>query len=303
MPHRWTRRTFLKDAALLGAAAWPLGSLAKASLLVPETDRNQESLQQRFRFAADQALQTRSIGEVISAIGTSFIGTPYAAHTLEVPGSEHLVVNLQGLDCTTFVENVLAISRCVKLGQTTFEAFTKQLQRIRYRSGKIEGYPSRLHYFTDWIADNERKGIVRDITGEIGGVPLVKTIDFMSTHPQSYRQLSDKGVVDSIRATEIRLSSSARTYLPKPDIRQRQDKLRSGDIIAITTSIPGLDVSHTGLVSMKGGTPYYLHAPLSGGSVQLSQGSLADYLAGAGKHTGIMVARPMEPGEHGHSHP
>ncbi len=75
-----------------------------------------------------------------------------------------------------------------------------------------------------------------------------------------------------------------------------QHKLRSGDIIAITTSIPGLDVSHTGMIAVKDGTPYYLHAPLSGGAVQLSQGSLASYLAGAGKQTGIIVARPMEPG-------
>jgi hypothetical protein len=207
-------------------------------------------------------------------------------------------VNLQGLDCTTFVENVLALSRCIKLGQTTFDDFTKQLQLIRYRSGKIEGYPSRLHYFTDWIGDNERKGIVRDITRDLGGVPLVKVIDFMSTHPKSYPQLSDKSAVDAIRATELRLSSAAHTYLPKAAIREAQNKLRSGDIIAIATTIPGLDVSHTGLVFVKEGKPYYLHAPLSGGAVRVSQSSLADYLAGAGKQTGIIVARPMGPGEH-----
>lgn len=291
-----SRRMFLKEVALL-AAALPFGARALAALLEGSSDRNNEILTQRFRLAADRSLGTEPIGEVMAAIGTSFIGTPYVAHTLEVPGPERLVVNLQGLDCTTFVENVLALSRCVKLKESSLEAFTKQLQLIRYRSGFIQGYPSRLHYFTDWIADNERKGIVRDITGEVQGISLVKTINFMSTHRKSYPQLSSKNALEAIRVAEQKLSSASRTYVPKAKVAGMQELLRSGDIIAITTSIPGLDVSHTGLVIVKEGKPYYLHAPLSGGAVQVSQGSLAEYLARAGKQTGIIVARPMEPGE------
>jgi hypothetical protein len=274
----------------------PFGSRLRSALKVP--DKNEEILTQKFRFAADRSLQQAPIGDVMAAMGLSFIGTPYVAHTLEQPGPEHLVINLQGLDCTTFVENMLAISRCVKLQQTAFDDFTKQLQRIRYRSGVIQGYPSRLHYFTDWIADNEQKQIVHDITRELGGVPLVKTYDFMSTHVSSYPQLSDKGFLEAIRSAERRLSSSAHTYVPNANVAGMQDKLRSGDIIAIATSIPGIDVSHTGMVAVKDGKPYYLHAPLSGGAVQLSQGTVADYLAKAGKHTGIIIARPIEPAAH-----
>ena len=308
----YTRRGFLTAAALLTGAFLRGGLLLRRAFGAPARPSSLQSsvsgesleiLQQKFRLAADQSLASRPIGGIMAAIGTSFIGTPYVAHTLEVPGPEHLVVNLQGLDCTTFVENVLALSRCVKLGITTIDEFTKQLQLIRYRSGKIEGYPSRLHYFTDWIGDNDRKGIVRDITREVGGIPLVKTIDFMSTHRQPYPQLSDKSVADAIHLAELRLSSAEHTYVPKADVRSVQGKLRDGDIIAMATSIEGLDVSHTGLVCVKGGTPYYLHAPLSGGAVRLSQGSLADYLAGAGKQTGIIVARPLEPDERRHSHP
>jgi hypothetical protein len=291
-----TRRTFLKHAALL-AAALPLGSRAVASLLASPPVKNEEIVGQKFRFAAERSLQAAPIGDVMAAMGTSFLGTPYVAHTLEAPGAEHLVVNLQGLDCTTFVENVLALSRCVKLKQPTFDLFTKQLQLIRYRSGVIKGYPSRLHYFTDWIGDNERKEIVHDITRELGGIPLVKTIDFMSTHRTSYPQLSSKSALDAIRATELRLSSAVQSYVPKADVAAIQDKLRNGDIIAITTSIPGLDVSHTGMVAVRDGKPYYLHAPLSGGAVQMSQGSLGEYLSGGGKQTGIIVARPVEPDE------
>jgi hypothetical protein len=300
-----TRRAFFKAAVLPTAAFLPAAALLRAAFAAPgplSLQENQgttspEILREKFRIATAESLQTRPIGAVMAAVGTSFIGTPYVAHTLEVSGPEHLVVNLQGLDCTTFVESVLAISRCIKLQRMTYDAFTRQLQLIRYRSGNIDGYPSRLHYFTDWIGDNSRKGIVRDITRVLGGIPFTKTIDFMSTHRTSYVQLSDDGVATAIRAVEVRLSSSVRTYVPKADVPGVQEKLRDGDIIALTTSIPGLDVSHTGLIRMKGGRPCYLHAPLSGGTVRLSQGSLADYLARTGTHTGIIVARPTEPDE------
>ncbi len=291
----YSRRRFLRDAAML-AAVLPLGRRSAGALLKDATDRNEEIVRQKFQLAADPSLQGKTIGDVMAAIGRSFIGTPYVAQTLEVPGPEHLVVNLRGLDCTTFVENTLALSRCVKLNDATFDAFTKQLQLIRYRSGVIQGYPTRLHYFTDWIGDNELKEILRDVTRDLGGMPLVKTIDFMSTHRKSYRQLSEKNVVDAIRAAELRLSSAVHSYVPKGDVAGMQDKLRSGDIIGIATSIPGLDVSHTGLVAVQEDVPYYLHAPLSGGAVQMSKGSLADYLAGTGKQTGIIIARPVEPG-------
>jgi len=289
----YTRRQFMKNAALLAAAALPFGSRLRGAVKSADTDR--DILAQKFQFAVDKSLRAVPIGDVMAAMGASFVGTPYVAHTLEQPGPEHLVINLHGLDCTTFVENMLALSRCIKLHQTAYDDFTKQLQLIRYRSGVIEGYPSRLHYFTDWIGDNERKGIVHDTTRELGGIPLIKTYDFMSTHVKSYPQLSDKSALDAVRAAEVRLTSTTHTYIPNNKVAGMQDKLRSGDIIAIATSIPGIDVSHTGMVAVKDGTPYYLHAPLSGGSVQFSQGSLAEYLARAGKHIGIIIARPLEP--------
>src|SRR5512146_1957361 len=120
----YTRRTFLKDAALLAAAALPLGSAAAQAMRRRTSDKNADVVAKKFRLASDRSLEAEPMGDVMAAIGLSFIGTPYVAHTLEVPGPEHLVVNLQGLDCTTFVENVLALSRTVKLKQTGFEVFT-----------------------------------------------------------------------------------------------------------------------------------------------------------------------------------
>ena len=102
---------------------------------------DEQLLQHKFSLAAKESLARRPMGEIMVAMGVSFLGTPYVANTLEEHGAEHLVINLHGLDCVTFVENTLALSRCVKLNRHTREEFEKQLQRIRYRDGQIDGYP------------------------------------------------------------------------------------------------------------------------------------------------------------------
>ena len=40
---------------------------------------------------------------------------------------------------------------------------------MRYRGGKRRGYASRLHYFSEWISDGARRGLVRDLGAELGG--------------------------------------------------------------------------------------------------------------------------------------
>ena len=292
-----SRRTFLKGLGMLGVSSTVsstalLSTLARAQQ--PELT-DEDICRQRFFQAKKRYLHEKPIGDVVAMTGFLFCGTPYVAQTLEAPGDEHLIVNLRGLDCVTFVESALALARCVKLQTPTFDAYKQQLQRIRYRSGVIAGYPSRLHYFSDWISDNERKGIVRNVTKSLGGKSIKKKIDFMSTHPSSYRQLSNSQFLEKIKATERELSASEQFIIPKERLASVEGNIQHGDIIAITTSVPGLDVSHTGMAFRLDGVLRYLHAPLSKGTVQMSEGSLAAYLAGKGKQTGIMVARPLEP--------
>jgi len=235
---------------------------------------------------------------VMVAVGRSFIGTPYVEATLEAPGNEDLVVNLRGLDCVTFVENTLAIARCIKRNRQSFEAFKEELQRIRYRGGSISGYPSRLHYFSEWIQDNERMRIVQNVTEEAGGTTYTKTINFMSTHRSSYRQLQNSNFYEAIKRTEKDLNKREWLFIKKEELAKHQHALLDGDIIAITTSIEGLDVSHTGIAVRVDGVLKYLHAPLTNGNVQITEKSLVDYLASNKKQTGIMIARPLDPNPH-----
>ncbi|MDC6350509.1 DUF1460 domain-containing protein [Zeaxanthinibacter sp. PT1] len=235
-------------------------------------------------------------GQTLVAIGKTFMGTPYVAKTLEVGDKESLVVNLHGLDCTTFVENVLAFGILKEQGTRSFHDYTDALETIRYRDGALDGYGSRLHYFTDWIADNEAKGLVKDITGKIGGVIVSKPINFMSTHRDLYPLLADDANYEQVKAAENRLNSKELCVLPQEAIAKNESNIQSGDIIALATSIDGLDVTHTGIATREAdGRIHLLHASTGSMEVEVSALPLADYLKKVNKNTGIIVVRPLKP--------
>ncbi len=245
------------------------------------------------KMAALEKTQASSLGDTIMVVGKSFLGIPYVEKTLEVGDTETLVVNFSGLDCTTFVENVMAFSLMLRDRETDFDAFVKNLETIRYRNGELNGYPSRLHYFTEWIRNNEKKELVKDITAEIGGVALEKSIDFMGTHRDLYPFLASDENFQAMQQVEQNLAQEKLCYLPKEDIQSKEHLIHSGDIIALATSIKGLDVTHTGIaIHQPDGRLHLLHASSKNGEVEISELPLADYLKNIKSNIGIIVARP-----------
>jgi hypothetical protein len=261
------------------------------------TPQDKKICKSKFKFAVDKKLETEPIGDVIEAIGKSFIGTKYVAHTLEKGKSETLVVDLTGLDCTTFLENCLAFARCIKEGKTTFKDYENELTKIRYRDGVINKYPSRLHYFSDWIYNNEQKGIVKNISKEIGGDPIKFDVDFMSTHPDSYVQLKENPkFIPIIKKQEEAINKRTYYYIPKDSVSKVESKINNGDLIAITSNVKGLDINHVGIaVRMDDGRIHFMHAPDVGYKVQITPEPLADYLTKFNKDSGIIVMRALEP--------
>ncbi len=250
-----------------------------------------------FSYAFEHKLYDKPIGDVVVAVGKRFIGAPYAPHTLDIGDTEHLVVNLREFDCVTFVESSLALARCIKRNRLSYQAFEEELRLIRYRHGRINGYPSRLHYFSDWIIDNQQKDIVLNPTKEFGATQRKGKIEFMSKHRELYPQLSDDSVFNKITIVEDSLSAREMTYIPKNRIREVESRIHDGDIIAITTSIDGLDVSHTGIaVRASGGGVHLLHAPDVKGSVRLTEETLAAHLARNHSQSGIIIIRPVDTG-------
>jgi len=249
----------------------------------------------KFELAVNKNLAEKSIGDVIVEVGKSFLGTEYLSHGLERDGDEQLVINLTGLDCTTFLENALVLARCVKAGKTTFEDYINELQFIRYREGVIDQYPSRLHYFSDWIYDNVKKGIVDDVTEEIGGKKIKFKVNFMSTHPESYKQLKENPeFIPIIKRQEKQISCREYYFIPKAELKSKEELIDNGDLIAITTTVDGLDIGHIGIaVKMDNGRIHLLHAPTVDSKVQITEQPLSDYLMKYNRHSGVILLRAL----------
>ena len=266
-------------------------------------DEDWRIFEEKVRWAAAQGLDTLPLANSIAEIGRSFVGTAYVPRTLEVEGPESLVINFRGLDCVTFVENAFTLARFVKAGgverladrPAAEVAYARLLAELRYRDGVVDGYPSRLHYFSDWVADNTRRGLVRDLGAELGGERDVEPIDFMSTHPDAYRQLADPSNLERVRETERTLTAAGLTYVPEGRIAEVAAEIRDGDVIAATSTVAGLDIAHTGLALWVDDTLHLLHAPLVGDSVEISTQPLAERILSIQGQDGILVARPVEP--------
>lgn len=243
-----------------------------------------------------EGLEEQSMGDIAITVGQRFMGLPYVAKTLDIPGEEKLVVNLQGLDCTTFLENVVVFSRLVKMGTLNFDDFQRELSHLRYRDGEQGAYPTRLHYFSEWIHDNTEKGLVQNMSEEIGGVPFKKTIDFMSNHRDAYAQLSNDDFYAAIQQTEADLKAKPLLhYVPQETIARHEKGIKSGDLIALTTNIKGLDIAHVGIAIEQAGRIHLLHASSTQKKVVISEKPLADYVQGVKHMNGIMVCRLLEP--------
>ena len=277
---------------------------AEGSQLLHGTERDWAIARGTVAWAREIGLNTRPVGEVMAILATTFVGTPYAPGTLEVPGPEALVINLQTFDCVTLVEHVLVLARLTVSQDAGLlddeEAFREEYRReltdARYRGGTLSGYLSRLHYFSEWIRDAEAKGLVRAMSSSLGGVEDSRPIRFMSEHPESYRQLSeDSEILEGIRRMEEGVTAEPRFYIPEDRIPDRAAGIQDGDIIAAVSTLDGLDVAHTGIALWQEGELHLLHAPLVGDSVEVSELPLAERIQGFSSQMGIMVARPLQP--------
>ena len=285
-------KKIIKFSLLLSAICY---LLIPVNAFLNTTDDYEDKLCKEKLASFDSGLKDNDISDIISFVGKSFIGTEYLAGTLEKNvNTENLVICISGLDCVTFVENTLAMSRIIQKGKADFDSFKKELQNIRYRDGEIDGYTSRLHYFSDWIFNNEEKGIVENITKKIGGVAYHKKINFMTTHVNSYKQLAnDDETLEQMKKVESVVDKRKMYYIPKNDVDSYYDDMQTGDIIATTTEIKGLDVTHTGFIYKEKGKTYFLHASSVSKKVIISKEELKEYLNSDKKKTGIMIARPI----------
>jgi hypothetical protein len=258
---------------------------------MPGQRQDRRILEKLIRFLDKGKTSPKFPDDLVLKIGKFFVGAPYLAGTLETREAESLVVNLRKFDCVTFVENVVAIAWFVRSRERSFKAFQRLLQKIRYRRGRLQGYPSRLHYFSEWVYDNQKKGILKDVTRKIGGRPFRKAINFMTTHPDLYLSLGKMVYLRRMKSVERTISRRSLFFIPKKDLGHFEDRICDGDLIAITTNTEGLDVQHVGLAATVKNRIHLLHASSGEGRVVVSQNTLYRYLMQSRSRSGIMVAR------------
>lgn len=231
-----------------------------------------------------------------------FVDRPYVSHTLELKGEERLAVNLSSLDCTTLVENVCALALTVQHGGKTFADFCAWLQRLRYDGGKIQGYSSRNHYFSQWIQSGQRQGLMREVTADADASfaaltqPMPVSLTYMSAHPASYPLLKvDAGERLKIADMEKKASGYTVRYIPVAHVGKGKTELgdvRDGDILALTTRKQGLDVSHVGFaVWGRDGRLHLLNASSIHHKVVIEPMTLSEYMSKHPSQTGIRVIR------------
>ena len=237
----------------------------------------------------------QGLNELVLTHAVDFIGTPYVAHTLDRDAEhETLVANCDEVDCTTFVEYVLARTLTYVEGEEPSEQdFLNALQSMRYRNGVIDGYASRLHYFTEWIYNALRHGLVEDITAKNSSYTTTVEVGYMTAHPDQYPQLvNSEENRAKIRETELVLTGKEVQYLPKDKLPHNGlPWIKAGDIIAITGGVSGLDIAHLGFAFYVEGKLSLLHASSIEGKVTVSNLSLAQMLNNHKTWTGIRVLR------------
>jgi hypothetical protein len=289
----------MKRLFLICNILWIFTSCVKSQSPAPvsDTDCVMQSVDREiFEKIKNQLANDRNLeaGDLVLKIGRFFLETPYVANTLEVGDSEKMVINLRELDCTTFAENCLALARTLKIKNPGFEDFVSQLHFIRYRDGKRNGYPSRLHYFSDWIYNNDQKKTVKSVAQQIAHTLLPNQVNFMSTHPDIYQALHNKKeLIGIIAKQETMISNRMTWFIPETRIAVVENKLQDGDILGITTNIEGLDISHVVIAVRFNGRIHFIHASSKEMKVMISEETLEEYLLKSKMASGIMVARPI----------
>lgn len=236
------------------------------------------------------AIEYLTKAETINAIAKEFIGQQYVAGTLENPG-EPLYISHSKLDCTTFVELVISIYKAIENGNTAFKDVCNNLEKIRYRDGIRNDYTSRLHYISWWI-DNNKDFIEEHSTPEHTATQELN-LDYMSVHHDRYTALKEDASNTFIIAEYEKPYHNIKVkYIPKENVKNlNKTDIKNGDIIAIVTSIKGLDVAHLGFAQWHNNTLHMIHASSSVGKVIDDTTSLHEYLKNKKNHLGIRVLK------------
>lgn len=241
--------------------------------------------------AAVEPYKDEPASDLMVRVAKQFLGTEYVAGTLEVE-PEQLTINMDRTDCILFVEMCLAMVQTIQSDDCTFDSFCRNTLNLRYRDGIIRGYASRNHYTSGWILQGEENGVFTEISKDLGGSQLDQKFNFMSTHPDSYKQLSDSPIrIREIIGVEKELENHDYWYLPQSDLTNLAKGIKEGDIICFVTPVDGLDIGHVAIAVKQNGQMHFIHASTKAMKVVIDSQTIADYVLTHKSARGVRVVR------------
>lgn len=286
-----TRREFV----VAGMAAFASPVLARLPQAPRERFKGEAVLARIAAKAKEGNWAALPIGERMGKIGLELVGTPYVAFTLETEEPvEYCTVDLEGLDCVTFFESTFNMARILP-GGLTKDRLIEAVRQTRYRGGKQGDYTSRLHYTTDWFYDNAHKGLITDLTATLPGAEeFDQKVGFMSTHPNSYKQLkANPKLVPEIAEMEAKINARRKSFIPTAAVASVEPLLQTGDIVGLCATQEGIDIAHTGMAyRADDGVLHFFDATNAPGRNDVKVGGPLHERLSPKSHTGIIVARP-----------
>ena len=236
-----------------------------------------------------------TFGAYIVRAAKLMLGRPYG-HTVEVPGQEVVDCDVSQFQCESYVESSLAVARCGWMGEPSVACYRREVGRMRYRHGAMQGFGSRLHYFEDWLSDNALRGVLTLTSAKLGGKKIQRSTAYMTDHVQAYPALQDGNELRRVQAAERRLSRSSVDVVMRQDVAAAERALQDGDIVAIVTRRPDILVHHAGLVDRDDdGSVHLLHASSAHHHVMRTAENISAYLVRRPERQGMLVARPTPP--------
>ena len=269
---------------------------APAAVTTPPLSRYQAYLLRKWFEAVGEPKAKETFGELVARAARLQLGKPYGA----VHGKqsvEQLRVRLSRFECVSLVETTLAVARCAWVERRDEECFMEEVEASRYRNGELNDYASRLHYFTDWLDDNVRRGRAKSLTQSLGGEPRTQVFNLLSLSSDKLSDFVSSEQLERVRLTEEELSAREHHVIPRSRIRIAQRKLQSGDLLAIVSDkVPGVMVGHVGFVDRTAkGSPKFLHASSYHRRVVLTVKPVSHYATRQAHRKGVIVVRPLPP--------
>ena len=231
------------------------------------------------------------MNQALVQLARRFLDYPFKGFSLDGGPKEQLVLDLTNFDCFLFVEQLLALSNSRKVDTLDegMERFSQHVRRLRYVNGEVD-YCRRQHYFSRWAEAAERNGYVVNLTPFLPGASnRTVALNFMSNHIKSYKPMQLARNKQCITELEKDLVLQ-QPYIPLAALPEVLPSLRNGDIFALVTKVPGLDVTHVGFLEKRDGVVDAIHAAEGAGVIRSE--NFEKYAGRVKDVIGVAIYRP-----------